>query len=93
FGSGGYAGSTGSQSWATSWLEINESDGPTWGDEQVVLSDATGSLALRVRDNDGGGEGVQRELDLSPYTNATLTFVYVRSGLDTSEDYVALELS
>ena len=87
FASGGYTGSTGTGSWATSWLEINESDGPSSGDEQVVSGRA------RVQDNDGGGEGLQREVNLSAYTSATLRVTYERSGLDDANDYATLDIS
>ena len=53
----------GSLPWAGDWLEINESDGANGGDERLVNVD--GSRRLRVQDNDGDGEGVQREVDLS----------------------------
>ena len=49
--------------WSTDWLEIGESDGASSG-EVGVFSDSSDNR-LRVRDNDNGGEGVQREADLS----------------------------
>ena len=48
---------------------------------------------LRVRDNDGGGEGVKREANLSSFTAATLSFDYRRDSLDNSNDYVRIDLS
>lgn len=48
---------------------------------------------MRVRDNDGGGEGVQREADLSAYTEAALRFICRRQSLDNSNDYVTIEIS
>jgi hypothetical protein len=65
FETGGYSGSTGSLAWSGPWLELGEADGPGFGDE-VVTADS-GSQALRVRDNDGGGEGVERAIDPSGY--------------------------
>ncbi len=91
FNSVSYSGSNGTNSWATDWLEINESNGASSGDERVT-SDASDNR-LRVKDNDGGGEGVQRELDLSGYTSATLSFIYRRRGLDNSSDYVTVDVS
>ena len=61
FQSGGYGGSVGSRFWGPDWQEINESDGPSSGDERIVNVDV--SLRLRVRDNDGGGEGVSRAVN------------------------------
>jgi len=91
FTTGDYAGSHGSLSWTTDWLEINESDGPTSGDD-LITTDLS-SDRLRVQDNDGGGEGVGREADLSAYTSATLSFVYRRQSLDNANDYVKVEVS
>jgi hypothetical protein len=51
------------------------------------------SSALRVRDNDGGGEGVQREADMSGAAAATLSFDYKRVALDSLDDYVTVEIS
>jgi Tfp pilus assembly protein PilV len=90
FEAGNYAGSTGSLSWSTDWLEIGESDGPNSGDEQIVLY---GNQVLRIQDNDGGGEGAEREADLSAYTNALLSIRYWRDGLDGVDDYVTVEVS
>jgi hypothetical protein len=92
FNARAYNGNDGSDNWSTDWLEINESNGPSAGDEQV-LTDGSRSYVLRVRDNDGGGEGVQREVDLSGYTSATLSLEYRRVGLDGSSDYVTVEVS
>ena len=89
FESGGYGGSTGSRFWGPDWQEINESDGPNSGDERIV--NVGGSLRLRVRDNDGGGEGVSRAVNLAGYDTATLSFDYARSGFDNIDDYVVLE--
>jgi MSHA biogenesis protein MshQ len=91
FNSIAYTGSDGTGTWSTNWLEINESDGASSGDEQVVSDD--GSNRLRVQDNDGGGEGVQREADLSDAVSATLSFDYRRDGLDDSGDYVRVDVS
>ncbi|MFK7816205.1 MAG: LamG domain-containing protein, partial [Gammaproteobacteria bacterium] len=87
-----YAGNDGSLTWANDWQEVNESDGAKSGDEQVT-TDGSNIYILQIRDNDGGGEGVEREADLSDYLNATLNFDYRRKGLDNSDDYVMIELS
>ncbi|MDJ0740657.1 MAG: hypothetical protein QNJ91_13150 [Gammaproteobacteria bacterium] len=94
FDSGGFVGNTGSLSWSTDWTEINESDGAGAGDIRVVSSG--GGHALRLSDNDGGGEGVYRELDLSgqpPGSVIVLGFDYRRVGLDSTTDYVAVAVS
>ncbi|MCZ6887630.1 MAG: DNRLRE domain-containing protein [Gammaproteobacteria bacterium] len=91
FESNDYSGSTGTLTWATDWLEINEADGPGAGDERVATEN--GSRAVRVRDNDGGGEGVQREANLSGYTSAALSFDFKREALDDTNDYATLDIS
>ena len=48
---------------------------------------------LRLRDNDNGGEGVSRIMDLSGADSATLTYRYRRMNLDASSDYVRVEIS
>ena len=97
FNTSSYSGSNGTLTWAGDWQEINESDGPVRGDE-VVTDDPLAnprppSLQLRVRDNDGGGEGVARQANLEGAVTATLSLLYRRSGLDDSGDYVAVEVS
>lgn len=81
-----YSRNDGTQNWSTVWLEINEFDGPASGDEQV-------RNLLRVRNNDGGGEGVEREADLSVFTSAELRFEFWRSSLESAADYVSVEVS
>lgn len=85
-----YSGSTGDPLWTGPWIEVSENDGPTSGDEVIGKPNAT--WTLRVQDNDGGGEGVERGIDLLTYSSATLNFDYWRSGLESS-DYVRVELS
>jgi hypothetical protein len=89
---GSYAGNDGTLSWAGDWLEINEADGPNSGDELVKAAPVSGFLA-QVQDNDGGGEGLQREADLSGHSTANLTFTYWRGGLDNANDYVTIDVS
>lgn len=97
FNTSSYAGNDGTLTWKGDWQEINESDGYNRGDEVVttdpLASPRPPSLQLRVRDNDGGGEGVLREADLSGAATATLSFLYRRASLDDPTDYVAVELS
>jgi hypothetical protein len=87
-----YSGSDGTLAWSTNWLEIGETDGPTVGDEQV-RSDFGNDFTLRLRDNDNGGEGVEREADLSSCSTATLIFAYRRRSFENSADYVTVEVS
>lgn len=92
-----YSGNDGSLSWTGDWQEINESDGPTDGDEQVFADlyeiPEMPTYQLFVRDNDSGGEGVMRALDLSGAQTATLSFDYKPYGLDKSTDYASVQMS
>lgn len=92
-----YSGSNGTLTWTGDWQEINESDGPLRGDEVVtedpLASPRPPSCQLRVRDNDGGGEGVMRQANLDGAVTATLSLLYRRAGLDDASDYVAVEVS
>jgi len=92
-----YSGNEGTFNWLGDWQEINESDGPTSGDERVFddLYDVPDmpTNQLYVRDNDGGGEGVMRALDLSNATTATLSFDYKPARLDNSNDYASVQMS
>ncbi|MEE8343066.1 MAG: DNRLRE domain-containing protein, partial [Gammaproteobacteria bacterium] len=86
-----YNNDDGTLSWATTWQEFNDDNSPTGADEVIQLQN--GSNRLRVRDNDGGGEGVWREADLTGAASATLSFSYKRISLDNADDYVAIEVS
>ena len=46
-----------------------------------------------MRNSNGGGEGVLREANLAGAATATLSLQYRRNQLDTSSDYVALQVS
>ena len=48
---------------------------------------------LRIQDNDNGGEGVRRQVNLGGQTEAYLSFYYRREGLDAASDYVAIYAS
>jgi type II secretory pathway pseudopilin PulG len=91
FNSISYSNSDGDLSWSSDWVEINESDGPNKGDE--LITDDNGQYQLRLRDNDGGGEGVEREAKLTGASNAVLSLSYRRTSLDNQNDYVTLEIS
>ena len=83
-----YNNSDGTLPWASDWTEIKESDGPTKGDIQV--RNEINNYQLRVRD---AGYGVWREADLSGTSQATLSLDYKRINLDSSSDYVTVEVS
>jgi uncharacterized repeat protein (TIGR01451 family) len=87
FSSIDYGNNDGTVPWASDWEEINESDGANAGDIRVTGGE------LRVQDNNGGGEGVSREVDLLGATSATLSFYYRRNRLDDANDYVTISVS
>ncbi|MBA1445297.1 MAG: DNRLRE domain-containing protein [Chromatiales bacterium] len=87
-----YAGNNGTLPWAGDWQEVGETDGPTRGDVRVDTDQS--DYQLRIRDNDNGGEGVERVADLSGATTALLSFDYRRVDLDENiNDYVAVYVS
>ena len=86
-----FAGSKGSIDWSGApWIEVGESDGPGAGDVRVTndISD----FQVRLRDNDNGGEGIERTVDLTDATAASLSYEYRRQGLDSADDYVAVQV-
>ena len=89
-------GSNGTLDWSTSpWVEVGETDGITSGDIQIMEDDSNdGHLyRLRIRDNNNGGEGVEREVNLNGAVKAMLSLNYRRQGLGTTSDYVAVYAS
>jgi hypothetical protein len=96
FNASSYSGNDGTLAWSGDWIEINESDGPVRGDE-IVMSDPLASPSapsnqLRVRDNDGGGEGVMRRANLENAATAMLSLQYRRENLSDAGSYVAVEV-
>lgn len=92
-----YSNNDGTLNWAGDWIEINESDGPMLNDERVFAdlyeNPPMPTYQLHVRDNDGGGEGVMRALDLSGAGTATLSFDYKPALLDDANDYASVQMS
>ena len=78
-----YANNNGSALWASDWLEIVETDGAGAGDIQI----SSGQIQIS-----GSNKGVQRAVDLSGATTATLTLDHRRVSLEGGE-YVNLEIS
>lgn len=91
FDAGDYAGSSGDVPWASDWLEINEADGPGAGDEQVF--NVLGNTYVRVRDNDGGGEGIERHVVDPGASAASLHYKYTVYDLDNAAEWVRVEIS
>ncbi len=69
----------GTANFVSSWGEIgSETNGFDGGD--IRISNHEDSNRLRLRDSDSGGEGAERDVDLSSYSSAILTFIYRRQG-------------
>ena len=86
-----FAGSSGSIDWSGApWVEVGESDGPGAGDVRVTndISD----FQVHIRDNDNGGEGIERTVDLTDATAASLSYEYRRQGLDSTGDYAVVQV-
>jgi serine protease AprX len=80
-----FSNNDGTVAWAGDWTESGESDGPTRGDLLV-----TNSYQLQFKDD---RRSLTRSVDLAEATAATLSFDYRRYRLDSSTDYVAVEIS
>ena len=75
----------------TAWTEIGETNGANSGDTRVITH--FGDRSGRVRDNDNGGEGFERSIDLSSFSTATLDYDYFRDIDDNdSTEYVTVEV-
>ena len=80
-----YSNNMGTINWATPWMEVGESDGPDVG--QVYIHYSTGRLHLENSD-----VAIKRAVDLSGFTNATLS-MWVNTGvLDTTAEYITLDV-
>ncbi len=87
-----FSGSNGSIDWSGSpFIEVGEFNGPDSGDIRIMQD--LGELALRLRDNDNGGEGVERQVDLTGAATATFSYFYSRVNLDSSSDYASVQIS
>ena len=81
FPSVAYDQDAGTQDWATDWLEIGESDGPSSGIARVNGSLCTAGNCIRIGEPGSSGSswtdrGLQREVDLGNATSAQLQFNY-----------------
>ena len=90
FNATSFSGNDGTLQWVGNWLEVGESDGATSGDIRVMIDES--NYQLRTRDNQNGGEGVEREADLVGAASATLTYTY-RRDLSGADDYTSVEVS
>jgi MSHA biogenesis protein MshQ len=97
FSSTSYSNNNGSQSWATAWQEIGESDGVSAGQARVNSSNCSAGNCLRIGTPSGFSpqytdRGASREVDLSGASSATLSFNYF-TGYGGGSANVSLEVS
>jgi T1SS-143 domain-containing protein len=90
-----YGNNNGMANWVGNWDEVNETDGPSAGEFQIVTD--LGDGALRLGDNVPGSSGsnssIQRAVDVTGASVATLFFEYRRQGLDDGPDEVRVQIS
>ena len=86
-----FTNQNGNVNWNGNWIEIGEGDGANSGDVRGT-TDGTNRV-LRIQDNDSGGEGVRRQVNLDSVEAATLSFAFRRAVLSASSDYVAIYAS
>ena len=84
FNSVSYSRNDGSENWANNWTESGETTSPSAGNVRIYTNAVRMSAASR---------GLMRMADLSGATNPVLSFNYRRAALDSSSDYVAVQVS
>jgi serine protease AprX len=84
-----YSNNTGTQSWSTSWVELND-DGQPYASEGISIQNDLSNSRLRIASN---GKSIWRQAGIpSTASFATLTLKYRRVNLE-STDYVAVQAS
>ena len=76
FPANSYDNSTGSEPWATDWLETDDDGSATSGN--ILISG--GELQMDDRPNSGGEPAIERELDLSSYISAFISVDFSTSN-------------
>ena len=85
-----YSNNDGTKSWAGDWVE-GENNGPTAGSIQIQFDNGVDeTYTLRFT---GASQTFRRGADLSSYVSAQLDFDYMRVGLDSTNEYVAIQIS
>ncbi len=80
FSSSSYSRQDGTANWATNWDEINDNDNPDNGDIDINGSE--------LRFDGDSNATIEREINLSSYTSATLSFDYRETGnWESSDDF------
>jgi len=85
FGSISYGNNDGSTNWLADWSEGGTDDNnPAAGNVRIIA----GNMVI-----DGSANLIQRAVNLAGYTNAVLSLLYRRDGLDNTNDYFAISIS
>ncbi|HEX8152753.1 MAG TPA: hypothetical protein VF698_06505, partial [Thermoanaerobaculia bacterium] len=79
FGAALYSNQNGSVNFSTDWVETNDDADPAAG-----LIRITGG-ELRIEDNGGLASTIHRQVDLSAFSGATLTYNYRTNGVDAGD--------
>ncbi len=87
FASSAYDRQDGSALWSSDWIEGNDDGDPSTG--RVLVDSGT----LRLAGTGGADPSIEREVDLSTFTEATLTFEYFETGAWEAGDRVEVQLS
>lgn len=92
FNSEGFSGSTGTHSWASSWMESGESDGPEDGEIQIDDDNKCADEdCLYIGEGDTGSATVKRSYDSSNARSVELKFSYRRHPHGDGNGSVVLE--
>ena len=92
FSSISYANQDGSLNWTANWTETGD-DGSATGGSILIASSSLRMRGGGTATNPLGGPYIEREVDLSAFTSATLTFDYRESGNWEPDDEIEIYVS
>lgn len=95
---GSYAGNNGTQSFSTNWIESNETGINSAAGAGSGLLSVTGGVLRITNLGDrfpytGREPGIERELNLSGYTSATMSFTFAVPSNNEKDDILIVEMS
>ncbi|WP_299215570.1 Calx-beta domain-containing protein [uncultured Aquimarina sp.] len=81
-----YNRNDGTGTWSTNWVETNDDGSPIFGDTFIFLGTSNGNTNVLAFVGNGadnnGGHGINRTLDLTGASSATISFDWASNGLD-----------
>ncbi len=86
-----YNRNDGTGTWSTNWIETNDDGSPTTGNAFIFLGTVSGNTNVLAFVG-GAGHGINRTVNLSGASSATISFDWVANGLDTFGGGVQEEL-